>query len=84
MFFKNFAEPHAGKDQFSLKVTIKDGAEVEQMRLADLRQENAQWSGVVNNIPRMVSNVQVGQRFTIARKDISNWMYMENGKIFGG
>ncbi len=84
MFVKLFTGPHPGKYRFSLKVAIRDGAQVEHMWLIDLNQRRGEWSGVINNIPRNVSSVKMGQRLTIPQQDISDWMYMERNKIYGG
>jgi uncharacterized protein YegJ (DUF2314 family) len=39
--------------------------------------------GTVDNDPEIVTNVKVRDRVEIPEKDISDWMYMRDGKMYG-
>jgi uncharacterized protein YegJ (DUF2314 family) len=38
----------------------------------------------VNNDPDTVKNVKIGQKVSIEPSKISDWMFVENGKLVGG
>ena len=40
-------------------------------------------SAVINNVPRDVKTVRLGERIEVAYAQISDWMYMRAGKIVG-
>lgn len=84
LFFKALAGPFGDKENFALKVAIKDGTRVEHKWLVNLKNEGGQWSGVVHNQPFAVTTVKRGQRFMIAHNNISDWMYLQDQKIYGG
>ncbi len=83
-FFKLLTGAHGKKHGFGLKSAIRDGDAVEHMWLLDPKQVNGEWTGVIDNVPRTVSSVKMGLRYAIPHGSISDWMYMENGKLYGG
>ncbi len=40
-------------------------------------------SGTINNEPEIVGNVSNGERYQFTDADISDWLYMRNGKMVG-
>jgi uncharacterized protein YegJ (DUF2314 family) len=40
--------------------------------------------GEINNEPEKVTNVKLGDKATIPKAEISDWMYLENGRLVGG
>ena len=40
--------------------------------------------GKINNDPELVKNVKIGQSITVEPKQISDWMYINQGKLVGG
>jgi uncharacterized protein YegJ (DUF2314 family) len=54
------------------------------MWVTDLKFKNGRFSGTINNEPDQVKTVHLGQRVTVAQGEISDWMYVENGKLRGG
>ena len=79
-FWAKYAKP-AG---FGLKVAIRDAGNTEHFWLADLRRDATGLSGVIANEPVYVKSVKYGQRYVIPEGDISDWMYVKDGKIVGG
>ena len=73
-----------GQQGFALKVAISDSNNTEHFWLKDIDQAGSGYTGTIDNTPRSVTHVEFGQRYTFPRKDISDWMYRQNGKIFGG
>lgn len=76
--------PKPGQSSFSVKVAFSDGGEVEHMWLSPVRFDGTNFQGEVNNDPEKVQAVKIGQMVTIAPEKISDWMYVEKGKLIGG
>ena len=68
---------------FSVKAPIEDQGETEHFWLTDVTYDNGQFEGIIGNEPGLVTNVKMGQKWTIAKADISDWMFMRDGKIYG-
>ncbi|QQO10432.1 DUF2314 domain-containing protein [Breznakiella homolactica] len=56
----------------------------EHIWLRDISFENNKFSGVVSNVPLYISGLSIGDRVPFYIDDISDWMYMKDGKIRGG
>jgi uncharacterized protein YegJ (DUF2314 family) len=39
--------------------------------------------GTINNDPNTVTNVKLGERIEIPEADITDWLYMRDGKMVG-
>ncbi|MFN3148944.1 YegJ family protein [Bremerella sp.] len=70
-------------DSFAVKAPIEDKGQVEHFWVTGVTFDNGQFTGVIGNDPGLVTNVQAGQEWTIAKDDISDWMYMRDGKMHG-
>jgi uncharacterized protein YegJ (DUF2314 family) len=68
---------------FSVKAPIEDRGEVEHFWLTDIVYRNGEFEGFIGNDPGMVTNVRIGQKWTIRKDEISDWMFMRDGKIHG-
>ncbi len=66
-----------------VKAPIEDGGETEHFWLTDVSFRNGEFKGTINNDPGIVGNVQFGQEWTIGKKEISDWMFMREGKMHG-
>ncbi len=71
-----------GEDH-AVKAPISDGETTEHFWLTDVTFRDGQFEGTVNNEPGMVKNVRIGQKWTLAKSEISDWMYMRDGKMHG-
>jgi uncharacterized protein YegJ (DUF2314 family) len=76
--------PAPGQDRFSVKKPFKEGSKVEHMWLSNVSFKGGQFSGLVENEPVKVNNVTYGQAATAAQNEISDWYYIDNGKLVGG
>jgi uncharacterized protein YegJ (DUF2314 family) len=76
--------PKAGQSGFSVKVPFKDGANTEHIWLAPVAFDGTNFQGTVNNEPETITNVKMGQKVSIVPAKISDWMFIENGKLIGG
>jgi uncharacterized protein YegJ (DUF2314 family) len=68
---------------FAVKVPIEDKGETEHFWLTDIVYRNGKFEGVINNEPGLVTNVKMGQKWTAKKSEISDWMFMRDGKMHG-
>jgi uncharacterized protein (TIGR03067 family) len=83
-FLAALANPLPSQRSFSVKVAIKDGDRTEHLWLAPIRLENGQFVGRVNNEPTIVKTVKFGEEISVAKGDISDWIYIDDQKMVGG
>ena len=79
-FLKVAAAPKPGTLGFSLKVAVREGERVEYFWITPFTNNGSQFSGEINNTPRVVHSVKLGQT---AQSDIVDWLYIENGMMRG-
>ncbi|RCS46144.1 DUF2314 domain-containing protein [Bremerella cremea] len=70
-------------ENFAVKAPIRDGEQVEHFWITNISYKDGKFIGQINNEPGMVKNVTLGQKWTISKKEISDWMYMRDNKIHG-
>lgn len=73
-----------GRDGFSVKKQFSDDGKHEHMWLTEVTFDGKRFHGVVNNEPGMVKNVKMGQKAFVERGKISDWMFIDNGRLKGG
>jgi len=76
--------PKRSQTSFSIKMAFHDGKQTEHMWLTRVSFDGKNFQGTVNNEPRMVSNVKMGQQASVESEKISDWMFVENHKLVGG
>lgn len=67
----------------AVKAPIEDNGEVEHFWLSQLTFENGEFKGIIDDEPGVVQNVKLGQEWTVKQADISDWMFMRDGKMYG-
>ena len=78
------ADLQSGRSEnYAVKAPIEDDGTVEHFWLTDLTYQGNKFTGTINNEPGMVSNVKLGQEYTIGKSEISDWMFMRDGKMHG-
>jgi uncharacterized protein YegJ (DUF2314 family) len=82
-FLKVAKSPGRSQKNFAVKVGIQDGDQREFFWVAPFRQEGDMIIGNINNTPRIVKNVLNKQQITFHVNDVTDWMYIENGKMKG-
>jgi uncharacterized protein YegJ (DUF2314 family) len=68
---------------FAVKVPIEDKGETEHFWLTDIVYRNGKFEGIIGNDPGMVTNVKSGQKWSAKKSEISDWMFMRDGKMYG-
>ena len=82
-FWKTFQKPEHGETDFSLKVKITDSNGTEHFWASDIERKDGKVRGTINNDPDIVRSVKLGDRIDIPEADISDWLYMRDGKMVG-
>lgn len=80
-FITELATP-TGTDH-AVKVPIVDGEDTEHFWLIGVAFKDGEFTGTINNDPGLVNNVKLGQSWTVKKADISDWMFMRDGKMHG-
>jgi len=68
---------------FSVKATIADGDKVEHFWLTNVVYSDGKFAGLIGNDPDFVMNVTFGDRITLDKNEISDWLFMRDGKMHG-
>ena len=83
-FWQKLANPGPDETGFAIKVALPYGGNnTEHIWTRDIERKDGKISAVINNVPRDVKTVCLGQRIEVADTQISDWMYMRAGKIVG-
>ncbi|CAN5740290.1 DUF2314 domain-containing protein [soil metagenome] len=70
-------------DTFSIKVKITEGDQVEYFWLNNIDLQDGIFTGTIDNTPQFVHNVKLGQKVTVKKSEIADWLYTRNGKMYG-
>ena len=82
-FWAKLASPAVGETDFSVKVAIKDGKNIEHFWIIGVKRAGDKISGTINNEPELVKNVAFGEHYEFTEEVISDWLYRRNGKMVG-
>lgn len=76
-FLAQAKSPAPGTDRYALKVAISDGENTEYFWVIDFAGDSKQFTGVLNNEPRLVMKHRYGERIAFRRDQIADWTYMD-------
>jgi uncharacterized protein YegJ (DUF2314 family) len=82
-FWQVFERPEHGESDFALKVLVTDKSGEEYFWVTDIARRDGKIRGTIDNDPKIVGNVKIGDRIEFSEGDISDWLYMRNGKMVG-
>jgi uncharacterized protein YegJ (DUF2314 family) len=82
-FWKVFDERARGESDFCLKVKITDANGTEHFWLGHLKRQDGKLYGIISNDPQIVRCVKLGQWMPIHENDITDWLYLRDGKMVG-
>lgn len=68
----------------SLKVKFQNQTDSEHIWLSNVKFKDGKYSGVLDNEPEYITEHKIGDKVNVDSKNISDWMYIDNGKLFGG
>ena len=70
--------------KFALKVRFKTATGAEHIWASSITYKDGSYSGLVDNLPNLATQVRLGEKYRIRTEDISDWMYVDNGILRGG
>ncbi|MEM8670882.1 MAG: DUF2314 domain-containing protein [Planctomycetota bacterium] len=70
-------------EDYAVKAPIEDNGEVEHFWLVDISFKDGRFTGRIGNDPGIVTNVTMGQQYSLGKTEISDWMFMRDGKMHG-
>lgn len=80
-FLKLAKKPPAHFSSFALKVAVSQGENTEYFWVTDFEAKGgARFAGDINNEPRLVKTVKLGQRYSFTRAQIVDWIYMDEAQ----
>jgi len=82
-FWQVYEKPARGETNFALKVKITDKKGTEHFWATDIERRDGKIRGTINNDPNIVKSVKLGDRMEIPEADISDWLYLRDGKMIG-
>jgi uncharacterized protein YegJ (DUF2314 family) len=85
-FLKVLASPKSDQQNFSVKAPYptKSHPGQEHIWISNLSFDGKLLHGNVNDEPGDIADLKNGDRVSISPSQISDWMYLEDGKIVGG
>ena len=83
-FIAALSSPTANQTSFSVKKPFNDGEQVENIWLSGVSFNGTKFSGRVDNEPVDVKTVRMGDIATAEKDEISDWFFVDNGKLAGG
>ena len=84
-FWASYDAPKPSETGHSLKVHFSTRKGGEHIWIAEVKKlPNGSYSGRFANEPRDLPGRRAGEEVKFAEADISDWMFMRNGKIVGG
>ncbi len=83
-FLSAVRSPAAGQTDFAVKRPFVQGDKIEHIWLRDVTYDGKVLHGVVDNVPVEVKNVSLDAKTSAAPGEISDWMYLEKGRLVGG
>jgi len=83
-FIDALKHPVAGQTDFEVKKPFVQGSDVEHIWLSDVQFSGSRFQGRVDNTPRKIHGLKVGQLVSVNPNEISDWVYVDNGKLVGG
>src|SRR5690606_41884620 len=66
-----------------VKVPVADGGKVAHFWLTNIICRDGKFTGLIGNNPGVVSNLSFGDEWTVGWSQISDWMFVRDGKIHG-
>src|SRR6202011_4255901 len=73
-----------GDTVFEIKKGFIDGDKVEHLWIKKVTYDGKNFHGQIDNQPVEVKNVHRGQRVTVPAEQVTDWMFLKNGKLIGG
>lgn len=86
-FIESLISPKPGQTHFSIKAkfaTTDEPVSFEHIWLYDVSYDGEQFTGRIGNQPLDATYLNLDEQVQVQREDISDWMIIEDGVLFGG
>jgi uncharacterized protein YegJ (DUF2314 family) len=83
-FITAFVKPAPRQRSFAVKVPVIDGKLIEHFWVDLESFTDGQFTGRIGNQPFEVSNVHFGDRLIVDKERITDWMFVDRGRLVGG
>lgn len=83
-FIADLNDPPPGHSGHAIKTAFRDGEATEHMWVGQLAWDGERFTGVLDNDPVDVHNVRMGQRVTVERAEVEDWIYDDGETMVGG
>jgi uncharacterized protein YegJ (DUF2314 family) len=84
VFIQAMQHPAAGQHDFEVKKPFRQGDAVEHLWLSDVWFKGNRFHGYVDNRPRKIKGLKMGDRVSVNPNEISDWAFVQNGRLVGG
>lgn len=84
VFIQAVRHPAAGQHDFQVKKPFRQGDVMEHLWLADVSFRGNRFHGYVDNVPRKIKGLKMGDRVSVNPNEITDWAFVENGRLVGG
>jgi uncharacterized protein YegJ (DUF2314 family) len=75
--------PRPSITNYAVKIGVPDRDEREYFWISRFTQQDGRLIGIIDNTPRLVRNVREGEMISFKETDVVDWLYRENGRMFG-
>lgn len=82
-FVARMENPEPGDSDFAIKVAVTDPNGTEHFWANNVEVVGPGFTATINNDPNIVRSVRLGQRVRAKRDEVSDWMYLSNGRMVG-
>jgi uncharacterized protein YegJ (DUF2314 family) len=83
-FIDALQHPASGETDFEVKKPFVQKNEIEHIWLSDVKFVGGRFQGKVDNLPEKIKGLKLGQLVSVNPDEISDWVYIKNGKLVGG
>jgi uncharacterized protein YegJ (DUF2314 family) len=73
-----------GDNGFEVKRCFIDGDKCEHLWINHVSYDGKKFHGTIDNRPLDVKNVHLGERVSLTPQQVSDWMFVKDGRLIGG
>jgi uncharacterized protein YegJ (DUF2314 family) len=84
VFINALGHRSPGQYDFEVKKPFRQGDVVEHIWLSKVTFRGNRFHGYVDNRPRKIKGLKMGDRVSVNANEISDWAFVENGRLVGG
>jgi uncharacterized protein YegJ (DUF2314 family) len=84
VFILALRHPSAGEYDFEVKKPFQQGDVVEHLWLSKVTFSGNRFHGYVDNQPHQIKGLKMGDRVSVNPNEISDWAYVDKGRLIGG